>query len=121
MNAYHWRLRRAVDHHGAVLDVLVQSRRNPEAAKCLMGKIIRTDGFPRPMITGKLKSYGTGKDELSLKFERCQHKGLNKRFENWHQTTRAREKEMRQFKSAGPLQLFVSTHDQVANAPQHCR
>ena len=54
---------RAVDQHRAVLDVLVQSRRNTRAAARLMRKLIRCHGLPRVMITDKLKSYAaTNKD-----------------------------------------------------------
>lgn len=52
-----WWLWRAVDQHGAVLDVLVQSRRNSQSAARLMRKLIRCHGLPRVMITDKLKSY----------------------------------------------------------------
>jgi putative transposase len=36
----HW-LWRAVDQHGAVLDILVQSRRNAKAAKRLLRKLLK--------------------------------------------------------------------------------
>ena len=53
----HW-LWRGVDQHGAVLDVLVQSRRNKHAAKRLMRKLLKKHGrAPRVLITDKLKSY----------------------------------------------------------------
>ena len=121
INGRHCWLWRAVDQHGAVLDVLVQSRRNRQAAERLMRKLIRRHGLPRVMITDKLKSYAAAKADLGLKFEHRQHKGLNNRAENSHQPTRVREKVMRRFKSACHLQRFVSVHDQAANIFQHCR
>src|ERR1700732_1560059 len=39
----HW-LRRAVDQHGIVLDVLVQSRRDAKAAKRLLRKLLKRQG-----------------------------------------------------------------------------
>jgi len=46
----HW-LWRAVDQHGAVLDVLVQSRRDRHAAKRLMRKLLKKHGrAPRVLI-----------------------------------------------------------------------
>jgi putative transposase len=43
---------RAVDQNGAVLDILVQSRRNAKAAKRLPRKILKKQGIaPRVMIT----------------------------------------------------------------------
>jgi putative transposase len=117
----HW-LWRAVDQHGAVLDVLVQSRRDKNAAKRLMRKLLKKHGrAPRVLITDKLRSYAAANRELGLSFEHRQHKGLNNRAENSHQPTRVREKVMRRFKSARQLQRFASTHDQVANLFMHCR
>lgn len=112
---------RAVDQHGAVLDVLVQSRRNSQVAARLMRKLIRRHGLPRVMITVKLESYPAANKDLGLKFEHRQDKGLNNRCENSHEATRLREKVMRQFKSARQLQRSLSTHYQVANDFLHCR
>ena len=47
----HW-LWRAVDQHGVVLDILVQSRRNAQAAKRLLRKLLKKQGrAPRVLIT----------------------------------------------------------------------
>ena len=117
----HW-LWRAVDQHGAVLDVLVQIRRDRHAARRLVRKLLRKHGrAPRVLITDKLKSYATANRDLGLNVEHRQHKGLNNRAENSHQSTRVREKVMRRFKSAGHLQRFASVHDQVGNLFLHCR
>jgi len=43
----HW-LWRAVDQHGAVLDILVQSRRNAKAAKRLLRKLLKKQGIDCP-------------------------------------------------------------------------
>ena len=40
----HW-LWRAVDQHGVVLDILVQSRRNAKAAKRLLRKLLKKQGI----------------------------------------------------------------------------
>ena len=57
----HW-LWRAVDQHGVVLDILVQSRRNAKAAKRLLRKLLKKQGMaPRVMITDKLASYAAAK------------------------------------------------------------
>jgi putative transposase len=106
INGRTWWLWRAVDQHGAVLDVLVQRRRNTQAAARLMRKLIRRHGLPRVLITDKLKSYAAANKDLGLKFEHRQHKGLNNRCENSHEPTRVREKVMRRFKSARQLQRF---------------
>jgi putative transposase len=111
----HW-LWRAVDQHGVVLDILVQSRRDTKAAKRLLRKLLKKQGIvPRVMITDKLASYGAAKREVMPGVEHRQHKGLNNRAENSHQPTRRRERIMKRFKSAGQAQRFLSVHDQVAN------
>jgi putative transposase len=117
----HW-LCRAVDQPGAVLDVLVQSRHDRQAAERLMRKLLKKHGrAPRVPITDKLKSYAAANRDLGLNGEHRQHKGLNNRVENSHQPTRVREKVMRRFKSPRHLQRFASVHDQVANLFMDCR
>ena len=67
------------------------------------------------MITDKLASYGAAKRDIMPGIEHRQHKGLNNRAENSHQPTRRRERQMKQFKSAGQAQRFLSAHDQINN------
>ncbi|ANY83661.1 transposase (plasmid) [Microvirga ossetica] len=111
----HW-LWRAVDQHGTVLDILVQSRRNARAAKRLLRKLLKKQGAtPRVMITDKLASYGAARRAIMPGVEHRQHRGLNNRAENSHQPTRRRERIMKRFKSAEQAQRFLWVHDQVAN------
>ena len=68
---------------GFVLDVLVQSRRDKEAAKRLFRKLLKKQGrAPRVLVTDKLKSYAAAKREIMPGVEHRQHKGLNNRAEN---------------------------------------
>ena len=111
----HW-LWRAVDQHGRVLDVLVQSRRDKRAAKRLLRQLLKKQMRPpRVMITDKLASYGAAKKEVMPGVEHRRHKGLNNRAENSHQPTRRRERQMKRFKSPGQVQRFLSAHDQINN------
>ena len=111
----HW-LWRAVDQTGMVLDILVQSRRDKEAAKRLLRKLLKRQcRAPRVMITDKLASYGAAKREVMPSVEHRKHKGLNNRAENSHQPTRRRERQMKRFKSAGQAQRFLSAHDGISN------
>jgi hypothetical protein len=72
----HW-LWRAVDQDGFVLDVLVQSRRDKQAAQRLLRKLLKKQGrTPRVMITDKLASYGAAKGEVMPSVEHRRHKGL---------------------------------------------
>src|SRR3954452_8343273 len=111
----HW-LWRAVDQDGVVLDVLVQSRRDKQAAKRLLRKLLKKQcRTPRVMITDKLASYSAAKAEVMPSVEHRRHKGLNNRAENSHQPTRRRERQMKRFTSAGQAQRFLSAHDQINN------
>ena len=94
---YLWR---TVDQEGVVFDILLQSRRNKQAAKRFLGRLLRGMQYaPRIIVTDKLKSYGAAITELKLQVDHRQHKGLNNRAENSHQPTRQRERAMRRFKS----------------------
>jgi putative transposase len=106
---------RAVDQDGNVLDILVQSRRNKQAAKRFFRKLLRGLQYvPRVIITDKLKSYGAAKREILPGVEHRQHKRLNHRAENSHQPIRFREKNMRKFKSAKQAQRFLSAFGPIA-------
>src|SRR5205823_13513634 len=89
---YLWR---AVDHEGEVFDMLVQRRRDTQAALRLMRKLLKKQGFaPKLLVTDKLGSYGSAFRQLRLT---CSHdRGLrkNNRAENSHQhraATRAQD------------------------------
>ena len=111
----HW-LWRAVDQHGVVLDVLVQSRRNATAAKRLLRKLLKKQGIGSSRDDhGQTGQLCRRKGIVVPGVEHRQHKGLNNRAENSHQPTRRRERIMKRFKSAGQAQRFLSVHGQVAN------
>ena len=110
---YLWR---AVDAEGEVLDVLVQSKRNKHAALKLMRKLLKKYAFvPERLVTDDLRSYSAAVHVLGI--EHCHERGrwMNNRAENSHQPTRRRERQMKQFKSAGQAQRFLSAHDQISN------
>jgi putative transposase len=110
---YLWR---AVDQHGHVLDVLVQSRRNTKAAKRFFRKLLKSLCYvPRVIVTDKLGSYGATKPEVLPSVEHRQSRYLNNRCEVSHQPTRRRERHMRQFKSAQHAQQFLSIHTPIHN------
>ena len=110
---YLWR---AVDQNGHVLDILVQSRRNRQAAKRFFRKLLKGLRYsPRVLITDKLKSYAAAKKEIMPGVEHRQHKGLNNRAEGSHQPTRQQERQMRCFKSPGQAQRFLSAHGPINN------
>lgn len=111
--SYLWR---AVDQHGNVLDILVQSRRNKKAAKRFFRKLLKgLQCVPRVIITDKLKSYGAAKREILPGVEHRQHKRLNNRAERSHQPTRQRERIMRRFKSPRHAQRFLSAFGPISD------
>ena len=115
-------LRRAVDNEGEVLDMLVQRRRDTQAALRLMRKLLKKQGFaPKLLVTDKLGSYGSAFRQLSLT---CPHdRGLrkNNRAENSHQVVLRRERKMQRFKSARSAQRFLNIHSAVHNTFNHQR
>jgi len=102
---YLWR---AVDQHGNVLDILVQSRRNAKAAQRFFRKLLKGLGYvPRVIVTDKLASYRVAARELVPAVSHRRSKYLNNRAENFHQPTRVRVRVMKRFASPGQAQRFL--------------
>jgi putative transposase len=55
---------RAVDEHGAELDILVQKRRDKAAAKRFFKRVLRSSPVPRKIVTDQLRSYPAAKAEI---------------------------------------------------------
>jgi transposase-like protein len=110
---YLWR---AVDDEGEVLDVLVQRRRNKAAARKLMRKLLKKQGFaPTVVVTDKLRSYSSAFRDLGLSARHEQGLRKNNRAENSHLPVRRRERKLQRFKSPGSAQRFLSAHAAVYN------
>src|SRR5918997_571076 len=110
---YLWR---AVDDEGEVLEVLVQRRRDQAAARRLMRKLLRKQGFaPTEIITDRLRSYGAAFAEIGVAARHERGLRKNNRAEVSHQPVRRRERKMQRFKSAGSAQRFVSMHSAMYN------
>ncbi|MFJ6326908.1 MULTISPECIES: IS6 family transposase [unclassified Rhizobium] len=117
-----YRLWRAVDQDGYVLDEIVQSRRDTKAAKRLLVRLLKRQGkTPKRIITDKLRSYAAAKQDVMPTVEHRSHKGLNNRAENSHLPLRKRERAMQGFRSAGGLQRFISVFSAIRNlfVPPH--
>ena len=109
---YLWR---AVDQHGNVLDILVQSRRNAVAAKRFFRKLLKGLRYvPRVIVTDKLASYQVAARELLLSVTHRRSKYLNNRAENSHQPTRQRERAMKRFASPGQAQRFLAVFSVIS-------
>ena len=80
---YLWR---AVDQHGNVLDVLVQSHRNAQAAERFVRKLLTgLQRVPRVIVTDMLASYEVAHRQAMPSVEHRRSKYLNNRAENSHQ------------------------------------
>jgi putative transposase len=105
---------RAVDEHGAELDILLQKRRDKAAARRFFKRVLRSSPAPRKIITDQLRSYPAAKAEIpelaSVKhvFVKAAAR-LNNRAENSHQPTRERERRMRGFRDPKRTQAFLSS------------
>ena len=108
---------RAVDDEGAVLDVLVQKRRNKAAALKLLRRLLRNQGIhPETITTDKLASYAADVRELGLNaVHRLGGLQANNRAENSHLPIRRRERKQQKFKSQGSAQRFLSAHAAIYN------
>jgi putative transposase len=111
----HW-LWRAVDQNGVVLEILMQPRRDQQAAERFLRQLI--DGVryePRVVITDKLASYPPAIRSVLPNTEPRRHKRLNNRAENSHLPTRKRERVLQRFTSAEHAQRFLGTFSAVNN------
>ena len=110
---YLWR---AVDEDGDTIDMLVQSRRNRQAALRFFRKLLKGQGcVPRRLITDKLRSYPAACRTVMPSVVHCTDHYANNRAEVSHQPTRQRERQMRRFKSAAQAQRFLSVHGPIQN------
>jgi putative transposase len=106
---------RAVDQHGAELDVLLQKRRDKVAAKRFFMRVLAAcPEAPRKIVTDQLRSYPAAKavipelaNDRHVFVKACAR--VNNRAENSHQPTRERERRMRGFRLPQRTQSFLSS------------
>jgi putative transposase len=110
---YLWR---AVDQDGDVLDILVQKRKDKQAAARFFKKLMKGQGrSAREIVTDKLPSYGAARKVIMPTSMHCDDRYANNRAEVSHEHMRAQERQMRRFKSPGQAQRFLAVHSQVHN------
>jgi putative transposase len=113
----HMYLWRAVDDEGEVLDMIVQHRRDTDAALKLLKRLLWSQRMtPEVIVTDGLKSYVSALDDLGL-LERHRPGRLreNNRAENSHLPIRRRERKMQGFKSQRSAQRFLTTRAAVCH------
>jgi len=112
-HVYLWR---AVDQDGDTIDLLVQKLRNKQAAKRFFHKLLKGQcASPRRIVTDKLKSYSAALREIMPAVPHCSDRYVNNRAEVSHEPTRQRERLMREFKSIGQAQRFLTVHAEIGN------
>jgi putative transposase len=105
-----------VDQEGHILDILVQRRREKNAAKKFLRKLLKGSTYvPRVIVTDKLGSYEAAKGEVLPSVEHRRHRYLNNRAENSHHLTHQRERRMQRFKSAGHAQRFLAAYGPIVS------
>jgi putative transposase len=110
---YLWR---AVDQDGHILDILVQRRRDKQAAKRFFRKLLKGLTYvPRVIVTDRLRSYEAAKRAVLPSVEHRQRRYLNNRAGNSHQPTRQRERRMQRFKSTGHAQRFLAAYGPITS------
>ena len=108
---------RAVDDEGEVLDLVMQRRRDTDAALKLLKRLLRNQPVePQTITTDGLGSYAAALKELGLE-DRHRPGRLreNNRAENSHLPIRRRERKMQRFKSRASAQRFLTTHAAIYN------
>jgi len=121
MNGVQHYLWLAVDQNGAVIDILVQPRRDRWAALRFFRKLLHTaERAPRVIITDKLRSYAAAKKLILPDVKHRQSRYLNNRAENSHQPTGVRERQMKRFQSPEHAQRFLCAFESI-NAPFRLR
>src|SRR5579863_5064315 len=110
---YLWR---AVDDEGEVLGVLVQARRDKDAALRLMRKLLKNHGLvPTSIITDHYRAYDAALRDLGLPDIHRRGKQLNNRAESSHVPIPRRERKMQGFQSAGSAQRFLFSQSATYN------
>ena len=94
---------RAIDPHGDGLDILVQTRRNGQAAKRAFQRLITQFGEPRVEIPDKLRGYIK---PIETRAPDTDHRA--------HRSTRKREKIFGGVKSHRQAQRVLTAHDQIS-------
>lgn len=121
----HW-LWRAVDEHGAVLDIFLQAQRDTKAARSFLTRLLGEYNVPEALHTDKLRSYGAAIRELPV-LHSVEHQEVastarcNNLVEQSHRPTRRQERSQLGFRRPKRAQEFLNLHARTTNLHQHTR
>ena len=117
---------RAVDESGAVLDIVLQTHRNADAAKIFFERLLINYDVPDVIHTDTLWSDGAAIRALPvlhavkhiqvISSARC-----NNLIEQSHRPTRKQERSQLGFKKPRRAQEFLALHARISNLHQHTR
>ncbi|WP_412030198.1 IS6 family transposase [Deinococcus yunweiensis] len=121
----HW-LWRAVDDHGAVLDILLQLHRDTAAARTFFIRLLGEFEVPEVIHTDKLWSYGAALRTLPVLHgveyvQVVSAAWCNTLVEQSHRPTRQQERSQLGFKRRQRTQEFLALHARVSNLHRHTR
>jgi len=115
-----------VDEHGFVLDILLQRRRDTEAAKTFLAQLLVEYDVPEVIHTDQLKSYGAAIREMPslakvdhqqvISTARCNNTTLQE-----HRSTRRQERSQQGFQRRKRAQEFLRLHVRITNLHHHSR
>ena len=114
---YLWR---AVDQHGNVLDILVQSRRNAVAAKKFFRRLLKGLRYvPRVIVTDKLASYQVAHRELmpSVQHRRSKYLQPRRELSPADPATRAGDETLQVDPARATIPVRVQRHLAALSAP----
>jgi putative transposase len=99
-----------------VLDILVQERRNEQAAVAFLRRVLAAaGGEPRVIVTDKLASYVPAVKRVLPRTEHRRHTRLNNRAENSHLPVRKRERVLQRCTSAEHARRVLAPFSAVCN------
>jgi len=111
---------RAVDEHGAVLDVFLQRHRDTLAATSFFQRLLGEYDVPETVCTDKLASYGAAIRELPV-LDDVDHQQViraarcNNLIEQSHRPTRRQERSQLGFRQIKRAQRFLDLHARITN------
>ena len=108
-------LYRAIDQHGQVIDVLVSTRRNADAARAFFSRALRVGAAPVQVTTDRAPAYPRVLDEVVPTAGHLTERYANNRVEADHGRLKSRLHPMRGLKRVNSARVIAAGHAFVQN------